>query len=123
MKYYKFEETAYNTFDEHEFKGLRVPSEIIEVPVKTLKSIFEEYKVNKIDFMNIDVEGFEMQVLLSNDWERYKPEYILVEQKHISVKELIASDIYSYLKTLGYECEWKGIRTAIYKCHVCDKNC
>ena len=65
--------------------------------------------------MNIDVEGLEMQVLQSNNWNKYKPFFILIEQKNISVKELIESEIYSFLTSLGYECEWKGIRTAIYK--------
>lgn len=115
MKYYKFEEPAFNTFEESEFKGIRTPKEVVDVPVKTLKLIFEKYEVDKIDFMNIDVEGLEMQVLQSNDWNKYKPFFILIEQKNMSVKELIESEIYLFLTALGYECEWKGIRTAIYR--------
>ncbi len=115
MKYYRFEEPAFNTFDENEFRGIRIPKESIDVEVRTLKSILAEYRVDNIDFMNIDVEGMEMQVLQSNDWERYRPSYILIEQKNISAQELVKSNIYKYLRNFGYECEWKGIRTAIYK--------
>lgn len=115
MKYYKFDESSVNTFDEKEFQGLRVPREIVSVPVMRLETVLDKYEVKKIDFMDIDVEGFEMQVLKSNNWEKYKPEFILVEQKRISVRELIESEIYNYLNNLGYECEWKSLRTAIYR--------
>ena len=49
------------------------------VPVRTLADIFEEYKVQEIDFMKVDVEGFEFQVLESNDWGRWKPKIVVVE--------------------------------------------
>lgn len=115
IKYYKFDEPACNTFDENEFRGLRNPREISDIPVRTLKSILCEYGVEKIDFINIDVEGLEMRVLQSMDWEKYRPDIILVEQKDILINELLESDIYQYLSQLGYVCEWKTSRTAIYK--------
>lgn len=115
MKYYKFEDSSFNTFDEGEFEGLRVPKEVIDVPVMKLETILDQYKVDKIDFLDIDVEGLEMQVLQSNNWQKYKPAFILIEQKRIFVSELIETEIYQYLKKLGYECDWKGIRTAIYR--------
>jgi FkbM family methyltransferase len=40
----------------------KLPFEDKEVPVKTLKDILKENKVSKIDFMKIDVEGFEVEV-------------------------------------------------------------
>lgn len=115
MNYYKFDEPAFNTFDEEAYSGLRIPKEIVHVLVKPLAKILDECRVNKIDFINIDVEGYEMQVLLSNDWEKFQPTFILVEQKNISISELLESEIYLFLKKMGYECEWKGIRTVIYK--------
>lgn len=114
MKYYKFEDPALNTFESQEFDGLRIPLEVVNVPVRTLKSIFDEYKINKVDFMNIDVEGYELQVLESNNWDLINPAYILVEQKNMTVSELIKSSIYLNLKELGYDCEYKSLRTAIY---------
>lgn len=50
-----------------------------EVEVKTLKDIFEENKITDIDFLKVDVEGFEYEVLSGNDWQRYRPRIILVE--------------------------------------------
>ena len=47
----------------------------------TLKSILNQsqYKNKKIDFFNLDVEGYELQVLKSMDLKKYKPTLICVE--------------------------------------------
>ncbi len=55
----------------------------VEVTVKPLSKIFKECKVNKIHFMKIDVEGYEGQVLRSNDWKKYRPEVLCIEANHI----------------------------------------
>lgn len=54
-----------------------------EVPVKELKDIFADYKVEQIDFMKVDVEGYEYDVLVSNDWDKYRPKLICIEANHI----------------------------------------
>lgn len=52
------------------------------VPVDTLESIFAEHKVKKIDFLKIDVEGYESEVLQSNNWTKYRPTVICIEANH-----------------------------------------
>lgn len=49
------------------------------VPVRTLRSICESQGVTEIDFMSIDVEGFERQVLSTADWRRFRPRVVLIE--------------------------------------------
>ncbi len=47
---------------------------IRERKVKTLplKKVLEKYAKNKkIDFFSIDTEGFDMEVLESNDWKKF----------------------------------------------------
>lgn len=55
----------------------------IEVDVVTLKSIFKKYEVKEIDFMKIDVEGMECEVIEGNDWELYRPKVLCIEANHI----------------------------------------
>jgi hypothetical protein len=45
----------------------------------------------KIDFVNIDVEGFEDEVLASNDWERYRPSLIAAEVCGRSVADILST--------------------------------
>jgi FkbM family methyltransferase len=54
-----------------------------EVQVLTLKQIFSENKVKEIHFLKVDVEGYEFEVLESNDWKKFRPEVICIEANHI----------------------------------------
>jgi FkbM family methyltransferase len=56
----------------------------IKVNVTTLKKIFKEHKVREINFLKVDVEGAEYEVLKGNDWNKYRPEVICIEANHIT---------------------------------------
>jgi len=53
----------------------------IVVETRTMKSVLDEYLVQgqAIDFISIDVEGHEKQVLESNDWKVYRPKVFCIE--------------------------------------------
>lgn len=53
----------------------------IMIPVTTLTAVLDEHAKGKseITFLNIDVEGFEKQVLSSLDFKRYQPHVIMAE--------------------------------------------
>lgn len=53
----------------------------IMIPVMTLNAVLDEHAKNKseITFLNVDVEGFEKQVLSSIDFKRYHPRVIMAE--------------------------------------------
>lgn len=49
------------------------------VPVRPLRDVFAELQPPPIDFLSVDVEGHERQVLLSNDWSRWRPRVLVIE--------------------------------------------
>ena len=49
------------------------------LPVRRLSTLLDEAKISKIDFLKIDVEGAEADVLAGIDWTRHRPRVILVE--------------------------------------------
>lgn len=49
------------------------------VPVKTLAAVCEQYEPAEIDFMSVDVEGLERQVLLGGDFTRWRPKVCVIE--------------------------------------------
>jgi FkbM family methyltransferase len=49
------------------------------VPVTTLALVCEEHVGGPIDFLKVDVEGFERQVLAGNDWVRWRPRIVVIE--------------------------------------------
>ena len=63
------------------------------------------YKNQKIDFLNIDIEGADFEALKSLDFDIYRPKLICIE---IDAKEILNSSIYKYLINLNYEKIWSS---------------
>jgi FkbM family methyltransferase len=49
------------------------------MPVVTLARLCEAHDVREIDFLKIDVEGGEADVLHGGDWGRYRPKVVVIE--------------------------------------------
>ena len=122
LTYYMFNDPALNGFSKDisnevkEIKDYRLIG-IVKMKTRTLSSILDEYlpKGQKIDFLSIDVEGFDLKVLSSNDWEKYKPTVILAEDKEFKVNNLGDSSIYRFLSLQKYELIAKTFNTLIFK--------
>lgn len=69
-----------------------------------------------IDFMSIDVEGMDLDVLKSNNWNKYRPEIILVEILDNSLSKLKSSDVNKFMESCGYEMYAKAVNTVLFKC-------
>jgi FkbM family methyltransferase len=57
--------------------------EDITIDVITLKDLFDKYKVKSIQFLKVDVEGHEYEVLKGNNWNKYRPEVVCIEADHV----------------------------------------
>ncbi len=117
MIYYKFNEPALNTFDNKKAEklikqGQYQLTEEIEVQTYTVMEILDRYiaKNQKIDIMDIDIEGFDEPVINQIDWEKYHPEIVLAEK--LDNHFVMPLEI---LDKNGYQiAAWTG-RTVIYK--------
>ena len=57
-----------------------IPETVITVPIRTLDSVLEEAGAPaQFDFLSIDVEGHEIEVLSGFDFARWRPRLILLE--------------------------------------------
>lgn len=121
LTYFAFEEPALNTFSEDNAKSIVNDNQsqllfIKEIETVTLEEIFDKYlKDRKIDFLTIDVEGLDFQVLQSNNWNKYIPSVIVIEAYAANINDILESDIYKYLVELSYDLIAKTPNTAIYK--------
>jgi FkbM family methyltransferase len=118
LVYHAFQEPALNTFDPGIAES-RV-SQLIskaKVKVRTLTDILDQYLPanQNIDFLTIDVEGLDLQVLRSNDWTRYRPTYVLAEALGMrDICQVIESDLHKYMNSLGYSFFAKCVNTLIF---------
>ena len=122
LSYYRYTSSELNTFNETEVDSRKEkPIEVVNVPVRRLDSIFKENKVRHIDFMSIDVEGFEINVLKSNDWDNpcYVPDYIIIEAFAATIDELKVHPVNTFLEEKGYACICKYHISAIYVHKTC----
>ena len=77
----------------------------VTVEVNTLEKILDKVlfeKQKSIGFLSIDVEGHDLNVLKSNNWDKYRPSIVLIEFVG-SMSDVYKSPIYEYLNELAYE--------------------
>ena len=75
-----------------------------KVKVTTLNDVLIEYNIDKIDFIKIDVEGLELEVLIGLDLQKYRPTLIMLEDTipTKTIKLQSSKDIHKYLKKNNY---------------------
>jgi len=98
--------------DHYEKQGLKTKTK--QIATETLANINKKYLNNrKIDFLNIDVEGFDLEVLESNDWQAFRPRFIAVEiwTKNIDFDNTTENEIYNFLRGKGYKAFSVAIHT------------
>jgi FkbM family methyltransferase len=54
-------------------------SEALTMPVATLRALCEEHAPGSFEFLKIDVEGAEDDVIRGGDWKRFRPKVVVVE--------------------------------------------
>ena len=85
----------YNNYPEgHE---LYSRSEEIKMKAVRLQSLFDKYDIKKVDFISIDVEGAELQVLNSIDFDKTEIDVLLIENNYGLEKET------EFLVSKGYK--------------------
>ena len=57
----------------------------------------------EIDFLNVDAEGADLDVLRSNNWDSYRPELVVVEDYVGTFDDLSDSPVRTFLRDQGYE--------------------
>jgi len=92
------------------------------IQARTLSSILKESKLKnkKIDFLNIDIEGNEINALKTLDFKIYRPKLICVEIHNFTSNRLKKGNfknhsIYKFLKQKGYKHFWKNEFSFIFK--------
>ena len=131
IMHYRKEINMLNTLDEKIAKiHFRNGYKKKNIQVNTLNFFISKKfkKLNKIDFINIDVEGYELDALKSLNFSTYKPQLICIEIHNIkkmydtNYKYLKSNDVYNYLINKKYKVIWKNKYSFIFERKNNEKN-
>ena len=113
--YFYHNKSAINTINKTsaEFQKA-IPKEVRKITTNTLNSIIlaSSFADKKVDFLSIDVEGYELEVLKGFDLKKYSPKVIVIEFLDLSLKKLevvnfkiqtvLDSPVYKYMTDNNY---------------------
>jgi len=76
-----------------------------KIRIRPLAQILDEYAPERtqINYMNIDCEGLDHEVVLSNNWSKYRPQLLTVELFSLSLEQPLANDTAAFLIEHGYK--------------------
>ncbi|MCX5922439.1 MAG: FkbM family methyltransferase [Candidatus Dependentiae bacterium] len=81
--------------------------EIIKIPCRTLSALLEENNLFEVDFLSIDVEGAEKNVLLGIDFKRFTIKCIILENnfpdKFADIRNILISNGYKHYQSLDFD--------------------
>jgi FkbM family methyltransferase len=74
----------------------------LRVPARTLTSILDQHTIERFDFLSLDVEGFELEVLKGIDFQRYHPTLMLIEARFRNEIDSFLKPLYEPLAQLSH---------------------
>lgn len=106
--YFKGQYNAWNTFSKEDAMKKSTESGIsfeqTKVELDTINNIAEKHQFNKVNFLSIDVEGLDLAILKSIDYNVISPEVICVETILFSINNTIQknNDIVDFMLSKNY---------------------
>lgn len=122
--YFQFNEPALNGFSRSVSmarNGLKNYQIINQVAVEgfPLSGILDEHLPPgvDIDFLSIDVEGLDFEVIKSNNWKIYRPKVVLVEILEANLEIISTHEIYRFMRQVNYQLHSKMFNTVFFVCN------
>lgn len=110
LQYYcSKDDSSLNTLDQNFAEAMLKNKQKLRYDVKNIRSrpldsILAEtpYANQEIDLLTIDVEGHELSVLQSLNFEKYKPKVLVVELHEEKIESILENEIYQYIQSQKY---------------------
>ncbi len=107
LTFYEFDSAAVSTLDAVQVEEWKKQWNVVnerKVVTKTLTDLLDEHQISQpIDFLSIDVEGHDLQVLRSLDFSKYRPSLIIVEMHGFDMEQPTDNEVYNFMHTQGYK--------------------
>lgn len=109
MDFYILDADGLSGFDKEQAnryaaEGVAKIMDVVNVPVTTINALFEKYYNNDVDFVSLDIEGMELDILKDLDFEKYRPKVFCIETVDNECGKIIKNNrIFDFMLSKGYE--------------------
>ncbi len=121
VDFFLFKESELNTSNKIRLDELKKQNIYSHSSIKIKKVSINNFiknnikeKLNKVNFLNIDIEGGDLEIIQLIDWNILQPKVICVEIFTKNMNEIYESEIYNILKSNGYLMNSKMINSVIF---------
>lgn len=108
--FYRFEIGAVSTFSEQQAAEWQSRNgwklrDVIKIPVRTINELLTTHLPagRRIDYLNIDIEGLDREVVAQLDFGRFRPRVLSVELHGLSIVDSAADTTVTLLQSVGYQ--------------------
>src|SRR5204862_8218358 len=101
------------------YPGHRKSKSTFTIKLQSLDKIIEQYQIDRVDFIKIDIEGGELKALLGsrNVISKYRPVFMVeINQETYKAAGYSIHDVDSFFKDFNYEAFMIGKRGQLIKC-------
>lgn len=120
--YHQFAESALNGFDAELSEQRQSSGQIVLerrlVQTVPLAEVLDRFlpAETRIDFLNVDVEGLDLEVLRSNDWSKHRPRLVLAEERERGdLAVLLETPVVHFLRDQGYRTIARTLNTVVFR--------
>lgn len=110
LDFFEFDPNTLSTFSKNTAKeylkqGFTL-KKTTKIKVQKLGDVLKNTAIKHFDFFSIDTEGFDLQVLKSNNWDKFKPKIICIESSQKGINDILSK--------LGYKKIYQTYINSIY---------
>ena len=73
-----------------------------KIQCSKLNSVLIKYNISSFEYLNIDVEGSELDVIKGIDFKKFTPILITIENNHLFPEDYFNNEVYKILKSNNY---------------------
>jgi|TARA_R100000030_G_scaffold17238_2_gene11676 FkbM family methyltransferase len=102
--WYHWPNTAFNSIFKEHTNSFNQPDPVksFEVDAMTINGLFEKYSVTTLDYLFVDTEGLDGEILMSIDTDKYTIKEIMFEHHHLRRGKYGMNILKEKFEPLGY---------------------
>lgn len=89
-------------------------SESISVPAISVAGLLEKFSIGDVDYLNVDIEGYDQAIIEEFNFSRCRPKVISIEDYSNNIKDALSSRITTLLSANGYVLVGRAGPTSIF---------